>query len=58
VSRTKYCEILWCFANDEGRPLGTSVQAKVPNRLMLLSLKDLVVSDKGKGPEVKGSGTY
>jgi hypothetical protein len=33
VSRTKYCEILWCFANDEGRPLGTSVQAKVPNHL-------------------------
>ena len=35
---------------DEGRPLGTVLQEKVPNHLPLLQAKAVVVSREGKGP--------
>ena len=34
---------------DEGRPLGTALQEKVPNHLPLLRAKAVVVSAGGKG---------
>jgi len=39
---------LQCCSNDEGRPLGTGVQAQVSNPLVLLRPKSGVVSDKEK----------
>ncbi|TPE43438.1 hypothetical protein FJM51_23310, partial [Amaricoccus solimangrovi] len=43
--------LLWCCANDEGRPLGAGIQVQAPNRLVRLCLKGMVVSDKEKLPE-------
>ena len=39
-------------------PSEPAFRRRFQTAFMLLSLKDLVVSDKGKGPEVKESGTY
>lgn len=38
-----------CCTRDEGRPLEAAVQAEVSNRLLLLHLRDVVVSELGKG---------
>ena len=37
-----------CCTKDEGRPLGTGVQAQVPNRLKLQRLRAAVVSVEEK----------
>ena len=42
-------EISECSIRDESRPLGIGVQAKVPNRLLVLWSKAMVLSVKGKG---------
>jgi hypothetical protein len=42
---------------DEGRPLGTVLQEKVPNCLPLLHAKAVVVSREGKGPARLGQVT-
>jgi len=41
---------------DEGRPLGTSLQERVPNHLRRLWPKAMVVSAEGKGSASTGSG--
>jgi hypothetical protein len=41
---------------DEGRPLGTGLQERVPNHLRRLWSKALVVNAEGKGLEITGSG--
>ncbi|ALZ58870.1 hypothetical protein FORC11_p0182 (plasmid) [Shigella sonnei] len=38
-----------CGTRDEGRPLGVGVQAQAPNHPLLLHLRDVVVSEMGKG---------
>ena len=38
-----------CCMRDEGRPLGTGVQAQVPNHLELRRSKAIVVCVPGKG---------
>lgn len=38
-----------CCTRDEGRPLGVGVQAQAPNHPLLLHLRDVVVSEMGKG---------
>jgi hypothetical protein len=42
---------------DEGKPLGTVLQEKVPNYLPLLQAKAVVVSREGKGPARLGQVT-
>jgi hypothetical protein len=39
-----------CCTRDEGRPLEVAVQAEASNHLLLLRLRDVVVSELGKGP--------
>jgi hypothetical protein len=41
---------------DEGRPLGTGLQERVPNHLRRLWTKATVVNAEGKGPEITRSG--
>ena len=41
---------------DEGGPLGTGLQERVPNHLRRLWSKAMVVSAEGKGPALTGSG--
>jgi hypothetical protein len=43
-------------STDEGRPLGTGLQERVPNHLRRLWSKAMVVSAEGKGPGRTGSG--
>ncbi|MCW7549960.1 hypothetical protein OO184_18970 [Photorhabdus sp. APURE] len=38
-----------CCTRDEGRPLGVGVQAQASNHPLLLRLRDVVVSEMGKG---------
>ncbi|WP_275670552.1 hypothetical protein [Photorhabdus khanii] len=38
-----------CNTRDEGRPLGVGVQAQAPTPPLLLRLRDVVVSEMGKG---------
>ena len=42
---------------DEGRPLGTGLQEKVPNHLRRLCPKGKVVNAEGKGLELLGQVT-
>jgi hypothetical protein len=41
---------------DEGRPLGTGLQERVPNHLRRLWPKAMVVSAEGKGSALTGLG--
>jgi hypothetical protein len=38
-----------CCARDEGRPFATALRRQVPNHRVLRWLKNVVVSDTGKG---------
>jgi len=38
-----------CCTRDEGGPLGAAVQAEVSNHPLLLPLREVVVSELGKG---------
>lgn len=41
-------EVLLCYTEDEGRPLGIAIQVEVPNHFKLLWPKATVVSVKEK----------
>jgi hypothetical protein len=53
----KGLEVCNC-STDEGRPLGTGLQERVPNHLRRLWSKAMVVSTEGKGLERTRSGDW
>nr|WP_242467205.1 reverse transcriptase domain-containing protein [Ectothiorhodospira shaposhnikovii] len=48
-TRGRQSSVQLCCTRDEGRPLGVAVQAGAPNHPLLLPLREVVVSELGKG---------
>lgn len=47
-----------CYGEDEGGPLEAACQEEASNRPLLLRLRDVVVSELGKGAGMTASGAY
>ncbi|MCK4988973.1 MAG: hypothetical protein KAS29_00750, partial [Bacteroidales bacterium] len=54
VSRTEHGKCFDALQMMREGPSEPAFRRRFQTTFMLLSLRDLVVSDKGKGPEVKG----